>query len=105
MCVRPPCLPWRRVADDVVEPGHRSYLAEALRPYVPPPNCQNIPGALTSPSALVYRKYGSDTVSIVPFLSGHAQLYSGNLDVARQVVAGGVKSSWIKPERVSQGLM
>ncbi|KAJ3550511.1 hypothetical protein NM688_g5063 [Phlebia brevispora] len=53
----------------------------------------------------LYRMYGSDTVSIVPFLSGHAQLFSANLDVARQVVAGGLKSAWIKPERVSRGLM
>ena len=55
--------------------------------------------------SVVYQDHGLDTISIVPAISGRAQLYSANLDVAKQVVAGGVKSPWTKPERVSQGLL
>ena len=56
-------------------------------------------------SFTVYRKYGNDTISIVPFMAGHSQLYTANLDVARQVVGGGIKGSWIKPERVSRSIL
>lgn len=56
-------------------------------------------------SLTVYRKYGNDTISIVPFMAGHSQLYTANLDVARQVVGGGPKGSWIKPERVSRSML
>ncbi|ETW77975.1 hypothetical protein HETIRDRAFT_420783 [Heterobasidion irregulare TC 32-1] len=52
-----------------------------------------------------YRKWGSEVVSIVPFLSGRPTLYTSNIDVARQVVAGGIKSPWIKPESASQAMM
>ena len=58
-----------------------------------------------SPLLPVYQHYGVDTISIVPFVSGHPQLYSANLAVARQVVGGGIKSVWIKPERLSGALL
>ncbi|TFY70798.1 hypothetical protein EVG20_g2210 [Dentipellis fragilis] len=52
-----------------------------------------------------YRKWNSDAVSVVPFLAGKPVIYTNNVDVARQVVAGGVKSVWIKPESASQAML
>jgi hypothetical protein len=50
---------------------------------------------------VVYKKLKSETISVLPFLVGKPTIYTSNLDVARQVVAGGVKSPWIKPEETS----
>ncbi|KAG6850123.1 hypothetical protein H0H93_000745 [Arthromyces matolae] len=52
-----------------------------------------------------YRRFQSENVSIVPFLSGIPVIYTNNLDVARQVASGGHKSSFIKPESASQSLL
>ncbi|KAF8649628.1 hypothetical protein AX16_005717 [Volvariella volvacea WC 439] len=52
-----------------------------------------------------YREHASESVSVVPFIKGTPSIYTCNLDVARQVVAGGNRSSWIKPESKSQGLL
>ncbi|KAF8068982.1 cytochrome P450 [Lyophyllum atratum] len=52
-----------------------------------------------------YRQYQSENVSIVPFISGVPSIYTSNLDVARQVAAGGHKSSFIKPEAASQAIL
>ena len=47
-----------------------------------------------------------NTISIVPFLSGVPQLYTANLDVARQVVAGPMReSAWFKSPRVAKALL
>lgn len=46
----------------------------------------------------LYQQHGRDTISLVPYLDGRAEFYTANLDVIRQVVAGGVKSAWVKPE-------
>jgi cytochrome P450 len=51
----------------------------------------------------VYRS--SETRAIVPFLVGEPLVYTSNLDVAKQIVAGGVKSTWIKPENASRALL
>jgi len=58
-----------------------------------------------APIPVVYGKYNAETISILPFLAGNPSIYTSNLDVARQVVAGGVQSHWIKPEDASQGLL
>ncbi|KAF5365981.1 hypothetical protein D9758_006676 [Tetrapyrgos nigripes] len=47
----------------------------------------------------------AQVVSIVPWLIGPSSIWSNNLDVARQVTAGGHKSDWIKPEEASQALL
>jgi len=44
-----------------------------------------------------YKKYGNETVSLVPFLSGLPTLYSSNLDIARQISGGGARNIFIKP--------
>ena len=54
---------------------------------------------------VVYKKFNAETISILPFLIGNPSVYTSNLDVARQVVAGGVKSHWIKPEDASMSLL
>lgn len=51
----------------------------------------------------VYKK--SEQVSVVPYLIGQPGVYTSNLDVAKQLVAGGTRSVWIKPEDASQALM
>lgn len=53
----------------------------------------------------VYKRHGRETVSFVPWLIGKPSLYTSNLDVARQVVAGGVKAPWIKPESAGRALL
>lgn len=54
------------------------------------------------PICIVYKKCKSETISIIPWLIGKPNVYTSNLDVARQVVAGGIKSQWIKPEDASR---
>ena len=46
----------------------------------------------------VYKEWGNETVSLVPFISGWPTIYSSNLDVARQISGGGTKNNFIKPE-------
>ncbi|CCM05801.1 uncharacterized protein FIBRA_08035 [Fibroporia radiculosa] len=43
-----------------------------------------------------YEQFGSDTISVVPWLIGRPQINTVDLDVARQVVAGGAKAPWHK---------
>ena len=60
---------------------------------------------LVLPLVAVYKRYGSDTISIVPFLWGLPKIWTGNLDVARQITAGGPTSPWIKPTEYSAALL
>ncbi|EJD08595.1 cytochrome P450 [Fomitiporia mediterranea MF3/22] len=53
----------------------------------------------------LYKRYGLDTISVVPLLWGSAKIWTANLDVARQVVAGGPSSPWIKPKDYSRALL
>ncbi|KIM47101.1 hypothetical protein M413DRAFT_64094 [Hebeloma cylindrosporum] len=55
----------------------------------------------------LYKDYGSDTISVVPFgpTTGGPAIFSANLDVARQVAGGGHKSSFFKPENASRALL
>jgi len=55
--------------------------------------------------ALVYKRFGNDTISLVAFLAGPPSFYTANLDVARQVAGGGHKTSFIKPEDASRALL
>jgi hypothetical protein len=54
---------------------------------------------------VVYRDYGNENISIVPFLAGDAAIHSANLEVARQVSAGGHRSAFVKPEEASRALL
>ncbi|KAH8110759.1 cytochrome P450 [Phellopilus nigrolimitatus] len=53
----------------------------------------------------LYRRYGLDTISIVPYFWGYARIWTANLDVARQIVAGGPGSPWFKPQEFSAALL
>lgn len=44
-------------------------------------------------------------MSIVPFLHGNVVIYTSNLELARQVVVGGHKTDFIKPEQMSKALL
>ncbi|KAF7344594.1 hypothetical protein MSAN_01941500 [Mycena sanguinolenta] len=44
-----------------------------------------------------YRK--GETVLVVPILTGKSALWSSNIDIGRQVAAGGHRSDFIKPPR------
>ncbi|KAI0061763.1 cytochrome P450 [Artomyces pyxidatus] len=50
----------------------------------------------------LYQKWNSETVSIVPFLTGKPAIYTSSLEVTRQIVGGGPKSAWVKPELSSR---
>ncbi|KAF4564657.1 alcohol dehydrogenase [Pleurotus pulmonarius] len=52
-----------------------------------------------------YRQFNNESFSIVPWLVGPAGIYTSNIDVGRQVIAGGHKTSFIKPEEASQALL
>ncbi|KAJ6595778.1 cytochrome P450 [Mycena vulgaris] len=43
----------------------------------------------------------NETVNLVPVISGIPGLWTSNIDIARQVIAGGHKTSFIKPESAS----
>jgi len=47
---------------------------------------------LFSRRSLVYHRFGNDTVSVVPFLSGKPTLYTRSMEVTRQVVSTGEKT-------------
>lgn len=55
--------------------------------------------------AVVYKRLKSDTISVVPFLVGTNIVVTSNLDVAKQVIAGGSKSPWRKVDEFGEGLM
>ncbi|KAF8675334.1 hypothetical protein AX14_005122 [Amanita brunnescens Koide BX004] len=49
----------------------------------------------------LYKQFGTDTISVVSFLSGLPSLHTCNVDVIRQVTVPGPKSSFGKPEYAS----
>ena len=53
----------------------------------------------------VYKRYNSENISIVPFISGRPLMYTSNAHVMRQVAAGSHKTSWVKPEYSSAVFM
>ena len=53
----------------------------------------------------VYRKYGSESVSIVPFIAGVPSIYTTNLEIARQVVPGLHKTGFRKPRYSARVLL
>ncbi|KAF9529864.1 cytochrome P450 [Crepidotus variabilis] len=48
-----------------------------------------------------YAQFGVDTFSVVPFVVGKPSFYTANIDVLRQVVGGGHKTSFAKGEHQS----
>lgn len=58
---------------------------------------------MTNLNAAVYRKL--DSIVIVPYLWGTPRIWTGNLDVARQVIAAGPGAAWFKPQEYSQALL
>ncbi|KAJ7600422.1 cytochrome P450 [Mycena floridula] len=46
-----------------------------------------------------------ESFSVVPFLCGPVGLYTSNLEIAKQVIVGGHKTSFIKPESMSRPLL
>ncbi|KAF9051514.1 cytochrome P450 [Panaeolus papilionaceus] len=53
----------------------------------------------------LYKRFNRDTFTLVPFIFGPPTFYTSNLDVARQVIGGGHKTSFVKPESSSQILL
>ncbi|KAF8221624.1 cytochrome P450 [Tricholoma matsutake] len=54
----------------------------------------------------VYKKWGADSVSMVPFVKGVPSIFTSNIDVASQVVGGfPTRSSFKKPMSSSQALL
>lgn len=47
----------------------------------------------------VYSRYGVQTMSVIPYLSGTPCIYTCSMDVARQIVS--VKGQFEKPEQGS----
>lgn len=85
----------------LVESRSQISMGMAIYMYV---HFQSNIGGLTL-SFLVYKQFRSENVSVVPFISGVPGIYTSNLDVGRQVISGGHKSSFIKPETASQALL
>ncbi|KAJ8517930.1 hypothetical protein ONZ45_g4924 [Pleurotus djamor] len=53
-----------------------------------------------------FSAYSKDeTFSIVPWLAGPPGFYTSSLEVARQVIGGGHKSDFVKPEHASRALL
>ncbi|KAF9448129.1 cytochrome P450 [Macrolepiota fuliginosa MF-IS2] len=53
----------------------------------------------------LYKRFRSEVISLVPLISGDPSFYTNNLDVARQVIVGGHKTSFVKPEYASRILL
>lgn len=58
---------------------------------------------MTNLDAAVYREL--DSIVIVPYLWGTPRIWTGNLDVARQVITAGPGAAWFKPQEYSQALL
>ncbi|KAF8068991.1 cytochrome P450 [Lyophyllum atratum] len=53
----------------------------------------------------LYKDFGADTFSVVPFLVGLPSIYTSNLDVMRQVVSGEQRTSFRKSKESNQVLI
>jgi len=53
----------------------------------------------------LYKKFTTDTISVVPFLLGPSSFWTSNLEVIRQVATSGQNSSFIKPTIGSNALL
>ncbi|KAF8966623.1 cytochrome P450 [Flammula alnicola] len=53
----------------------------------------------------MYKRFGSETISLVPFLIGPPTFYTSNLDVARQVASSSGGRSFYKPETASRSIL
>jgi len=53
----------------------------------------------------VYKKYNTDTVRMVPVLSGSPVVLTSNLEVMRQIAHNGTDASYIKPDIAGAALL
>ncbi|KAH8829037.1 cytochrome P450, partial [Flagelloscypha sp. PMI_526] len=53
----------------------------------------------------VYKRFNSDVVALRVWFKGIPEIYTNNIDVARQVAVGGHKTSYLKPELASRALL
>ncbi|KAH8827540.1 cytochrome P450 [Flagelloscypha sp. PMI_526] len=52
-----------------------------------------------------YKRFNADAVVLRPFLKGKPEIYTNNVDIARQVAVGGHKTSYWKPHEASLGIL
>lgn len=52
-----------------------------------------------------YTRFGNDTFGAVSWMFGPHGLYTANMDVARQILGGGHKTSFVKPEKASTAVL
>ncbi|KAI0049196.1 cytochrome P450 [Auriscalpium vulgare] len=55
--------------------------------------------------ASAYKELNTELIAMVPFMAGQTAVYTNSVEVARQVVAGGVQSPWIKPVSASKAII
>ncbi len=53
----------------------------------------------------VYKKYNTDTVRMIPMLSGSPVFLTSNLEVMRQIAQSGPDASFIKPDIAGAALL
>jgi hypothetical protein len=84
----------------LVEPRYRLDLGMALVLYVQPIHLTRF----FSDNPAVYKKWGSEFVSFVPFLGGPTLIFTSSLEVSRQILTGGSHLMWVKPKWSMKGL-
>ncbi|KAK2462366.1 hypothetical protein APHAL10511_005672 [Amanita phalloides] len=53
----------------------------------------------------LYEQYGTDTISVVPFVYGSPSFYTSNLEIIRQIAPSGPNAGFIKPLIGSRALL
>ncbi|KAH8827539.1 cytochrome P450 [Flagelloscypha sp. PMI_526] len=53
----------------------------------------------------LYKRFSADVIVTRPFLAGEPEIYTNNVDVARQVIVGGHRTSFWKPPSASLGVV
>ncbi|KAF8191805.1 cytochrome P450 [Pholiota molesta] len=53
----------------------------------------------------LYKRYGNDTISLVPLLAGPPAFYTSNIDVTRQVASSSGGRSFAKPDSINRTLL
>jgi hypothetical protein len=86
----------------LVEPRSRLGLGMALVLYVQPTFNKIL--FLHGDNAAVYKKWGSELVSFVPFLGGPPLVFTSSLEVSRQILTGGNHLIWVKPKWAGSSL-
>jgi hypothetical protein len=65
----------------------------------------NFCGAHSTTIWTVYRRYGNDTISLVPLFAGPPAFYTSNIDVTRQVASSSGGRSFAKPDSINRTLL